>query len=379
MLSVSDRRTLASARANFTRAIESGVQPRRSDVYVRRNGKTTYKSGMTDLKLLALLKADKRLRADARSVSGENSGKQRNRWSLRASRTEKLYRQVPQFVNLRIWKHSHGGDSFENELERKSYKQRRIITLHKNTGKGQGTAFKEEMQPGDFVYICHGNSVQLLGQITSDILKVSAKWPERRYRVIGESRTSNSRYDGRQRKWTPNYNSTCALVPTDAMPEFERSILYPFFGLRLGELQGQAPEEPITSQEDDALSSLPKQKYEEAVQRLVRHKRLEMKLVRNRRLVQAAKRHFKARHGKLFCEVCKFDFQIEYGIRGLDFIEAHHQKPIAKIRAGTRLRIADLSMVCANCHRMLHRPLTTIRQLKKEKRLERRRYRQKLA
>jgi predicted HNH restriction endonuclease len=125
--------------------------------------------------------------------------------------------------------------------------------------------------------------------------------------------------------------------------------------------------EHITPAEDDALASLPKNKYTEARRMLVRHKWLERALVRNRKLVDDAKKYFKAKHGKLFCESCEFDFHLRYGVRGLDYIEAHHSTPIARIKAGTQLRVTDLKMVCANCHRMLHRPpWITLRQLKKE-------------
>ena len=77
-----------------------------------------------------------------------------------------------------------------------------------------------------------------------------------------------------------------------------------------------------------------------------------------------------SQRGKLFCECCEFDFQLRYGDRGHDFIEAHHSIPIARSGLGTNLRVTDLRMVCANCHRMLHRtPWMTVRELQKELRL----------
>jgi len=156
-------------------------------------------------------------------------------------------------------------------------------------------------------------------------------------------------------------------VPFDELPEVGKGILKPFFGLRLQDLQEQAPEELITPDEDDALASLPEKKYPEARRKLVRHKRLERAMVRNRKLVADAKKYFKARHGKLFCEGCKFDFERSYGDRGIDFIEARHSTPFAHLKARAQLKVTDLNMVCANCHRMLHRaPWITVRQLRKE-------------
>jgi hypothetical protein len=366
MLTASDRHTLASAKANFTIAINRGVQPRRRDIYVRKNGKTVYQPGMTDRKALSVIQADNRVRVKSRATNPEGGHTRSSRGLSKRLRPKKVREKATQFLGLRIWKHSHG--YFENDLDRTRYEQRQIITLHKNTRKGQAAAFKEEMLTGDFVYLCHGNKVQLLGQITSGLLKATARWPERKYRVVEKCQRRNSRFDGRQKKWTPNYNSTCALVPTNDLLDFEQSILLPFFGLRLTDLQAQAPEEPITPQEDEALSSLPKKKYDEARQKLVRHKRLEIIVVRNKKLVEDAKKHFKSKHGTLFCEACGFNFEQEYGARGIDFIEAHHSTPFAHIRAGARLKISDLNMVCANCHRMLHRPpWATVLQLKRER------------
>ncbi len=58
--------------------------------------------------------------------------------------------------------------------------------------------------------------------------------------------------------------------------------------------------------------------------------------------------------GNLHCECCDFDFNHFYGSIGFSFIECHHRLPIAN--GGERkTRIEDLALVCANCHRMLHR------------------------
>jgi predicted HNH restriction endonuclease len=85
---------------------------------------------------------------------------------------------------------------------------------------------------------------------------------------------------------------------------------------------------------------------------------------RSRELVQMAKQIFQEKHGKLFCEVCAFDFGVTYGVP--DFIEAHHRIPLCELESGTKTKISDLAMVCANCHRMLHRgnPWPTIDALK---------------
>lgn len=59
--------------------------------------------------------------------------------------------------------------------------------------------------------------------------------------------------------------------------------------------------------------------------------------------------------GKLECEACGFDFKATYGDLGNDFCEVHHRVPLSELDAGTKTRLSDLAVVCANCHRMLHR------------------------
>ena len=59
--------------------------------------------------------------------------------------------------------------------------------------------------------------------------------------------------------------------------------------------------------------------------------------------------------GKLECEVCTFDFGARYGEHGEGFMEVHHRTPVSELAAGAKTRLSDLALVCANCHRMLHR------------------------
>lgn len=76
---------------------------------------------------------------------------------------------------------------------------------------------------------------------------------------------------------------------------------------------------------------------------------------RNFTLSKKAKEKFKRGHGRLYCEVCGFDFEQVYGEIGKDYIEAHHIKPVSVMVEGEKTKIEDLVMVCSNCHRMLHR------------------------
>jgi 5-methylcytosine-specific restriction endonuclease McrA len=59
-------------------------------------------------------------------------------------------------------------------------------------------------------------------------------------------------------------------------------------------------------------------------------------------------------HG-LTCKACGFDFQKTYGNWGKDFIEVHHVVPLADGKKRETNPKTDLTVVCSNCHRMIHR------------------------
>ena len=58
----------------------------------------------------------------------------------------------------------------------------------------------------------------------------------------------------------------------------------------------------------------------------------------------------------LACEGCNFDFEKFYGDRGRGFIECHHTKPLSELSPqGGKTKMSDLSLLCSNCHRMVHK------------------------
>jgi len=78
------------------------------------------------------------------------------------------------------------------------------------------------------------------------------------------------------------------------------------------------------------------------------HKRIE----RNRKLAEKAKRI----HGYA-CQACGFNFEKQYGEIGCEFIEAHHLKPLQTLKGQvvTLDPKNDFAVLCANCHRMIHK------------------------
>jgi 5-methylcytosine-specific restriction protein A len=83
--------------------------------------------------------------------------------------------------------------------------------------------------------------------------------------------------------------------------------------------------------------------------------RMHVSRERNRKLVEAKRKQMLKRHRALVCEVCQFDFAARYGERGRGFIECHHTKPVVTLSPGQKSHVDDLALVCANCHRMIHR------------------------
>jgi len=55
------------------------------------------------------------------------------------------------------------------------------------------------------------------------------------------------------------------------------------------------------------------------------------------------------------CMVCSINFERDYGEIGKGFIHVHHNKPLFKSGPTKINPITDLSVLCPNCHAMIHR------------------------
>ncbi|MBC7971337.1 MAG: DUF3578 domain-containing protein [Verrucomicrobia bacterium] len=69
------------------------------------------------------------------------------------------------------------------------------------------------------------------------------------------------------------------------------------------------------------------------------------------------------------CKACDFDFEERYGKIGKEFIEAHHTVPISSLNK-VKIQLdpmQDFTVLCSNCHRMIHRtkPTPTLEEFKK--------------
>jgi 5-methylcytosine-specific restriction protein A len=83
-----------------------------------------------------------------------------------------------------------------------------------------------------------------------------------------------------------------------------------------------------------------------------KRRRWHFRAERNPKLIKDAKRI----HGST-CAVCGFNYGDRYGDLGEGYIEAHHLTPFADLEGRpTKLDPRkDFAVVCASCHRMLHR------------------------
>jgi predicted HNH restriction endonuclease len=61
--------------------------------------------------------------------------------------------------------------------------------------------------------------------------------------------------------------------------------------------------------------------------------------------------------GRLACEACGFNFAEHYPGLGSNFCEVHHTQALGKGTGARITKLSDLAVLCANCHRMIHRTI----------------------
>lgn len=126
-------------------------------------------------------------------------------------------------------------------------------------------------------------------------------------------------------------------------PEVMRSLAQ---SLRTGAGVARIPPEVDTSELDDEEISVATEGGPSYVLTLLRE--------RSRPLRRAKIRAVEQSGGVVACEACGFDFFAVYGELGRSFIEVHHRTPL-HVSGATESGLADLALLCSNCHRMVHR------------------------
>lgn len=141
-------------------------------------------------------------------------------------------------------------------------------------------------------------------------------------------------------------NICAKYYPVKALPSEAQLVadLHAMIHLYAVLTQGEAESAAIGPVEGDEPPGID---YEDAT-RFRMHKRIE----RNAKLAKRVKAHL-----GYTCQVCKTNFEATYGEIGRDYIEAHHLKPLASLKGQKVLMdpATDFAVLCANCHRMIHR------------------------
>ena len=91
--------------------------------------------------------------------------------------------------------------------------------------------------------------------------------------------------------------------------------------------------------------------------RMVTHLRRE----RKPGLAKKKKEEFRRLHRKLFCEACGNDHAVHGKLSDSAF-EVHHRKKLGDLKKAAKTKLSDLGILCASCHRVIHRikPMPTM-------------------
>ncbi len=159
-------------------------------------------------------------------------------------------------------------------------------------------------------------------------------------------------------KWKATVRGTLESASSDsARFEGDKDLFYSAEGLGSG-VWGLRSFEPTTETMDITQDD---SEFAEGREKLAIHVQRE----RNHQVITLAKQRKLQKCGRLYCEVCGFDFEKVYGEIGKNFIEAHHIKPVSQLMPNEKTRVEDIVLLCSNCHSMIHRkkPWLTVDQL----------------
>ena len=139
------------------------------------------------------------------------------------------------------------------------------------------------------------------------------------------------------------------FVGGEGTPCFRILRQYGYKVVPIAEARSKLPQQPsqppIPLTEEDAS-------WAEGRLRRVQHLKRERSTV----AAKAKRDQFRAEHGRLFCEECGFDPVKTFGgEHGEACIEAHHVVPLSQSDGERDLKLSDLVLLCANCHRVAHR------------------------
>jgi AAA domain (dynein-related subfamily) len=118
-----------------------------------------------------------------------------------------------------------------------------LVVVHRNTaGKGtsyesQGEIFNNRIKIGDYFYLCRGNQkFVMIGKIVSDAQVCELEdlgedgWMQRKIELIRPA-SIDDKYEGENKWWTPNNNSTCIQIADTELSLGNTLIFAPYFNV----------------------------------------------------------------------------------------------------------------------------------------------------
>ncbi|GGH59284.1 hypothetical protein HNQ91_000598 [Filimonas zeae] len=137
--------------------------------------------------------------------------------------------------------------------------ERNLIAVHKDTkGKGtsyetQGDTFVNKMKVGDYFYLSRGNQrFVLIGKVVGNAEPCEFEdlgeegWMQRKF-VSVKLAFAEEKYEGENKWWTPNNNSTFIVIP-DADIQLANSLIFaPYFSVVVKKNQTGYPSQPLQS------------------------------------------------------------------------------------------------------------------------------------
>jgi predicted HNH restriction endonuclease len=141
-----------------------------------------------------------------------------------------------------------------------------------------------------------------------------------------------------------------SFIPPDETHEHWRWVMHPALAAALNDL-GWFDEQGLPEFD---LEDQPPAAIEGEIRRAWRNHRRREHMLRSAKIRAAID---SAPDRRLRCEVpgCQFDFVHRYGELGEGFAEVHHLRPLSEMQAPETVTLDDLAVLCANCHRMIHR------------------------
>ncbi|GER21417.1 McrB family protein [Variovorax boronicumulans] len=137
--------------------------------------------------------------------------------------------------NIEIFKLSMSDNTFSGQ-ELETLARQQLVVAGRVMGGGQGDSFPKT-EVGTLFYLCYGNSVQLIGRLTSEAEATpkGEDYAQRHYEILFRA-SRHDPFTANQEKWTPRGISTFWQVPPHRLSEFEQLLLRPYFGINLEDL-----------------------------------------------------------------------------------------------------------------------------------------------